>query len=232
MLKDSEKGERITLVSERDWDFEEFAAREREAMHGGSSGNKKKDNKKSKVRTVLLDYVKIILIAVLIAFVLLRFVIINAKVPSASMYPTLKVGDRMIGLRVPYYFTDPERGDIVIFKCPEEGGNYNKLYVKRIIGLPGETVTIRAGQVWITPADGESAVFHLEEAYLSEAPNPNLSVNNYEYKLAEDEYFVMGDNRNNSTDSRFWWANGYKVTKDRIKAKAVFKYYKGFEVLE
>lgn len=226
MLKDSEKGERIVLVSERDWDFEEFAARERKAMHGGSSGKKKKDKKTDKIKSVIFDYVKIILIAALIAFVLLRFVIINARVPSASMYPTLKVGDRMIGLRVPYYFTDPKRGDIVIFKCPEEGENYNKLYVKRIIGLPGETVTIRAGQVWITPVAGEE--FHLEEAYLSEAPRAE----DYEYKLDDDEYFVMGDNRNDSYDSRYWRAFGYKVTRDRIKAKAVFKYYKGFEVLE
>lgn len=226
MLKDSEKGERIVLTSERDWDFEEFAARERRAMYGAPSGKKKKDGKKSKAKTVILDCVKIIVIAALAAFLLLRFVLINAKVPSSSMYPTLKVGDRMIGLRVPYYFTDPKRGDIVIFKCPEEGENYNKLYVKRVIGLPGETVSIRAGQVWITTADGEE--FHLEENYLSEPPRAE----EHEYKLGDDEYFVMGDNRNDSYDSRYWLAFGYKVTRERIKAKAVFKYYKGFEVLE
>lgn len=224
MLKDSEKGERIVLTSERDWNFEEFAARERKAMSSGKSHEPKKGDKKA--LKVFLEWLKIILIAALAAFVLLRFVLINARVPSSSMYPTLKVGDRMIGLRVPYYFTDPKRGDIVIFKCPEEGENYNKLYVKRIIGLPGETVSIRAGQVWITTADGDE--FHLEENYLREAPRAE----DHEYKLGDDEYFVMGDNRNDSYDSRYWLAFGYKVTRDRIKAKAVFKYYKGFEVLE
>ncbi|MCM1308129.1 MAG: signal peptidase I [Butyrivibrio sp.] len=224
MLKDSEKGERIVPVSERDLSFEEFEKREKKAASSGSRAPKKGG------KSVLLEWLKIILIAASVVFVLLRFVIINARVPSSSMHPTLKVGDRMVGLRVLYYFTEPKRGDIVIFKCPEEGEEYNRLYVKRVIGLPGETVSIRAGQVWITSADGEE--FHLEENYLIEAPNPNLSVNNEEYKLGEGEYFVMGDNRNNSHDSRDWWALGYKVTRERIRAKAVFKYYKGFEILE
>lgn len=230
MVTERDKGERIVLTSERDWNFEEFAARERKANASGKPSGKKPDKGNQKTSKAVWEYVRAVLIGVLIAFLLLRFVIINAKVPSSSMYPTLKVHDRMIGLRLTYYFSDPKRGDIVIFKCPEEGANYNKLYVKRVIGLPGETVTIRAGEVWIRTVGGDE--FRLEENYLAEPPNGSLAVNNNTYQLGEGEYFVMGDNRNNSVDSRFWYANGYQVTRDRIKAKAVFKYYKGFEVLE
>ena len=185
----------------------------------------KKGKKDGTFKTVM-EYVRVVLIGALAAFLVCRFVIINAKVPTGSMIPTVQIKNRLIGMRVPYYFKDPERSDIVIFKCPEEGENYNKLYIKRVIGLPGETVTIRAGEVWIKTAQGED--FRLEEDYLPEPPNAALAVNNRTYVLGDDEYFMMGDNRNDSIDSRYWG----NVTRDRIKAKAVFKYYKGFEVLE
>lgn len=191
-------------------------------------GNKdeKDGGKKNSVFWEIMDYVKVILIGAAIAALICTFVIINAKVPTESMNPTVKAKDRLIGMRVPYYFKDPARGDIIIFKCPAQSKDYDKLYIKRVIGLPGETVRISAGQVWITTVEGDE--FCLEEDYLREPPRADLSVNNASYVLGEDEYFVMGDNRNHSNDSRYWGC----VTRDRIKAKAVFKYYKGFEILD
>lgn len=180
---------------------------------------------KSSLKKTILEYVRVIIIGALIAVFLTQVVIINAEVPTSSMANTIKVGDRLIGLRLSYYFDSPERGEIVIFKCPEVGPNYNKLYVKRIIGMPGETVEIRAGAVWIRKGD---QVYLLQEDYLKDIPNPNFGVNNTSYTVPEGEYFVMGDNRNNSEDSRYWGT----VEEDRILAKVIFRYFPNFEIIE
>ena len=187
---------------------------------------KEKEENKTTAQ-VIFEYVRVIAIGALIAFLLCKFVIINAVVPSGSMIPTINKGERLIGFRLAYKFSEPERGDIIIFKCPEEGADYNKLFIKRLIGLPGETVTIRAGEVWITPADGGEQ-FKLDEDYLYETPSETAQVNNMSYTVGEDEYFFMGDNRNNSHDCRYFGT----VSKDRLVAKAVWKYWKGFEIMK
>ena len=188
--------------------------------------SEKPTDKKKEILKTILEYVKVILIGAAIALFLTKVVIINAEVPTGSMKNTINEGDRVIGLRLSYYFDSPERGDIVIFKCPEEGENYNKLYVKRVIGLPGETVEIKAGQVWITTANGEC--FMLEEEYLAETPYDYVSINNATYKIPEGEYFTLGDNRNSSNDSRYWGT----VEEDRILAKVLFRYFPGIGKIE
>ncbi|MCM1308128.1 MAG: signal peptidase I [Butyrivibrio sp.] len=186
----------------------------------------RKEENKSTAK-VVFEYVRVILIGALIAFLLCKFVIINAEVPTGSMIPTINRGDRMIGLRLTYTFSKPKRGDVAIFKNPEPGVDYNKLFVKRVIGLPGEIVRIIGGEVYIITADGES--LHLDEtAYLYETPRADMTVNNREWVLADNEYFLMGDNRNGSHDCRFFGP----VTEDRMMAKVIFKYYKGFEIFK
>lgn len=180
---------------------------------------------------VFLEYVIIAGVGVLVAFLLCKFVIINAVVPSSSMYPTIKEGDRMIGFRLAYVNKEPQRGDVVIFKCPEPGADYDKPFVKRLIGLPGERVVIKAGEVWIYSQDKDP--YRLQEDYLLEAMNASANINNQAYPsedgyFGEDEYFFMGDNRNGSHDCRFFGP----VKKDRILAKVLFKYYKGFKVID
>ena len=183
--------------------------------------SEKSTDKKKEILKTILEYVKVILIGAAIALFLTKVVIINAEVPTGSMKNTINEGDRVIGLRLTYYFDSPKRGDIVIFKCPELGDNYNKLYVKRVIGLPGETVEIKAGQVWIKPVDGDW--FMLEEDYLAEVPYDYVSINNATYIIPEGSYFTLGDNRNCSNDTRYW---GY-VDEDRILAKVMFRYFPG-----
>lgn len=191
-----------------------------------TSKDTEKNNKSKEVLTVVFDYVKVIVLGALIAFLISKFIIINAEVPTESMLKTISVGDRLIGLRLSYYFDSPERGDIVIFKCPKEGEDYNELYVKRVIGLPGETVEIKAGAVWIRTVDGQ--YFQLQEDYLNEMPRQDAAVNNMSYTVPAGSYFMMGDNRNHSDDSRYWGT----VTEERVLAKVLFRYYPGFEVLE
>lgn len=157
-----------------------------------------------------LDWLKVLLVAVAVALFVNYVVVINSTVPTGSMEPTIMAGSRMIGLRLSYIFSEPERGDIVVFKYPDDT---SQNYVKRIIGLPGETVEIIGGVTYI---DGEA----LEEDYLAETPN---ELDFGPYVVPEGCYFMMGDNRNNSNDSRYW-VNKF-VPEDYIIGKALFCYW-------
>lgn len=156
----------------------------------------------------ILSWVILIAVAYLLARVITEYVIVKAEIPTGSMENTIQVGDHVIGVRVAYLFSNPKRGDIIIFKFPD---NEQEDYVKRIIGLPGETVLIQDGVVTI---DGVV----LEETYLKDGMSGNYGP----YEVPEDSYFVMGDNRSGSWDARFW-TNTY-VKEDKIVGKVVFRY--------
>jgi len=152
-------------------------------------------------------------IAAVTVFLLKEFVIINAYIPSGSMENTIYPGDRIIGNRLAYLSEEPKRGDIVIFKYPDDE---KQLFVKRVIGLPGERVTIDDAKIYI----GEEQVL-LEEYYLKD----EWTVGNgpYTFEVPEGSYLVLGDNRNNSKDARYW-ENTY-VEADKILGEAVFRYW-------
>ena len=168
-----------------------------------------------RVRREVLEWVATILAAVLVALFINNFIIVNATVPSSSMEKTIMTNDRVIGLRLAYKDKDPERGDIIIFKYPD---TEKILYIKRVIGMPGETVEIHNGEVTI---DGEV----LSEPYLTTTTEGDFGP----YIVPEDHYFMMGDNRNNSADSRYW-RNTY-LSKDKIVGKAVLRYWPSFKRL-
>ena len=148
---------------------------------------------KKPIKHILYETVQIIATAALIAFILNTFLIANCGVPSGSMEPTIMTGDRIIGSRLTYWFSDPQRGEIIIFDYPDDE---SVQYVKRIIGLPGEEIRISGGNVYI---DGSSDP--LDEPYIMEAM---AAAPDAVYVVPEDCYFVLGDNRNHSNDSRFW----------------------------
>ncbi|WP_440286649.1 signal peptidase I [Eshraghiella crossota] len=189
--------------------------------------NKKEDEAKSGWK-VVLEYVRVIAIGALIAFLLCKFVIINAVIPTRSMVSTINVGDRLIGLRIPYYFTDPKRGDIVIFKAPEATGeDAGQLYIKRVIGLPGETIVIRNGIASLEKEDGKEECIDNPD-WWNKNEEPNADGKEKTIVLGDNEYFMMGDNRNHSSDSRVWGP----VTRKAILAKAWLRYYKGFKIIK
>lgn len=185
------------------------------ASTGASKKHKKK--KASKPVTIwseIFSYIKILAAAVIIAFIFTQYIIVNAEVPTGSMKNTIMEHDRLIGFRLAYLFDEPERGDVVIFKYPD---NEEQNYVKRIIGTPGDVVQIKSGHVYV---NGEE----LSEDYLKEPMAESETEETY--VVPEGHYFMMGDNRNSSLDSRYW-KNTY-VAKDKILAKVIFRYYDGF----
>lgn len=170
----------------------------------------------NRTRSILREigsWLMTILIAVVIAFLLNSFIIVNAQVTSGSMETTIMTGERVLGLRATYWFSSPKRGDIVFFRNPN---NEKEIFVKRVIGLPGETVEIKQGVTYI---DGTP----LDEPYLAEEVKP-LDFGPYE--VPEDSYFMMGDNRNHSNDARFW--DHKYVSRNKILGKAYVIYYPRF----
>ncbi|MFI3209101.1 MAG: signal peptidase I [Eubacteriales bacterium] len=159
-----------------------------------SHKERKKYRKKKEYKSLkseLLGWLIYILVVVVFTFVFITFVGQRTTVSGDSMYPTLHDGDSLIIDKISYRFSDPERYDIIVFPYDYEDEIY---YIKRIIGLPGETIQIIDGEVYI---DGEL----LGETYGNEViENPGVA--EYAITLGEDEYFVLGDNRNNSKDSR------------------------------
>lgn len=167
---------------------------------------------KQKIIKEIISWAIVIVIAVLIATFINKVILLNVKVPSGSMEPTIMTGDKVVNLRLSYLFGDPKRGDIVVFPLPDDESID---YIKRIIGLPGETIEGKDGIVYINdePLDEPYVDIDVQKFYTEEDFGP--------YEIPEDCYFMMGDNRRFSEDARFW--DKKFVERDKIKGKALFK---------
>ncbi len=178
---------------------------------------------------IVREYLESIFVAIIMALIIKAFIVQAFKIPSGSMIPTLKIGDHILvnkfiyGTKIP--FTDriifslkkPERGDIIVFKFPEDE---KKDFIKRLIGLPGDVIEIKNKRVYVNGST-------LEESYAAHTdtivyptgiqPRDNFGP----VVVPQDSYFVMGDNRDSSLDSRYW---GF-VKLNKIKGKAFVIYW-------
>ncbi len=170
------------------------------------------------MRKEILGWIETIAVAVLLAFLINHFLLVNVYVPTGSMENTIMAGNRILALRTSYWFSDPERGDVVVFEDPDDPTG-KTLYVKRIIGVGGDTVEVKDGDVLV---NGQVQ----DEPYIKEITEGDFG----SYHVPEGCYFMMGDNRNKSLDARFW-ENTY-VEKDAILGKVVLRYYKGFKIID
>lgn len=142
------------------------------------------------------EILKIIIIALVIVVPIRHFLFQPFIVRGASMEPNFHNGDYLIIDEISYRFKDPQRGEAIVFKSPS---NPSQRYIKRIIGLPGETIEIREGKIIILK-DKTSQILD-ESDYL---PSSSQTLGDFKISLKENEYFVLGDNRPFSADSRKW----------------------------
>lgn len=163
---------------------------------------------KNKVIKEIISWLLVFVIAFGAATLIKNFIIFKVVVPSGSMEKTIMTGDRVITLRMAYLFDDPQRGDIIVFPFPD---NEKVYYIKRIIGLPGETIEGKDGYVYI---NGK----RLTEPYVTSKLDDDFGP----YVVPANSYFMMGDNRDISEDSRYW--NHKFVKRSKIIGKALFKY--------
>ena len=183
----------------------------------------------------LLSYVWMIAFACAVALAINRFVLINAEIPSESMENLLQIDDRIFGCKLSYVFGEPERYDVVMFKYPVDE---ETIYIKRVIGLPGETVEIKDGNIYIDGADTPIKENYLPEEWVD-------GNDGYFFEVPKDQYLMLGDNRNISEDARYWAqcaldegvaknkeeAQAYTyVRKDQLIGRAILKYYPKFHL--
>ncbi len=193
-------------------------------------------------KSALREYSEAFIVALALALILRTFLIQAYKIPSASMYPTLLVGDHIIvnkmlyGLRMPdsifgltpfadelpygkYLFElEPiHRGDVVVFVFPED---QTKDFIKRVVGVPGDTIEVKGGILYLNGKLDSDPHAHLE---LLPGQRTQNSERDYfgPFRVPTGEYFMMGDNRDRSYDSRFWGT----ATRDAIEGRAMFIYW-------
>jgi signal peptidase I len=159
-----------------------------------------------------VEGLKTIGLSVFLAIGIRSFVAEARYIPSGSMEPTLQINDRLIIDKISYNFRQPQRGDIVVFSPTDalKQQNFKDAFIKRVIALPGETVEVKGGRVYV---NGQS----LREQYIEEEPE-------YSYgpvTVPEDNYLVLGDNRNNSYDSHYW---GF-VPRKNIIGRAIVRFW-------
>lgn len=150
-----------------------------------------------KKKNLIQDFFELVRFTLLVLIIVIPIRIFIAQpfiVNGSSMVPTFKNADYIIVDMLTYRHSDPKRGEVIVFRLPSD---HNRFLIKRVIGLPNETVVVNGGKITITKADG--TVVQLAEDYL----NGNFS-SYATWKLKDNEYIVMGDNRNNSSDSRSW----------------------------
>ena len=146
-----------------------------------------------KIPHLIWELLEVILIAFLPLFVISQFLARPFIVQVASMEPNFQNGNYLIIDMVSYRFNNPDRGDVVVFRYP---GNRSSYYIKRIIGLPGDHVALRNGDVFVNGIITSDKYFSLD--------TDTLAANQTDFALAENQFFVMGDNRSMSFDSRNW----------------------------
>lgn len=182
----------------------EHVRREDTVLEFESGGDNKPDQVKGPIREVVESLVIAVVLAVIIRVFLFQFFVI----PSGSMEPTLTEGDMIAANKIVYRFSEPKRGDIIVFKYPL---NPDRDFVKRLIGLPGEKLLIKDSTLYINDKV-------IAEPYLPKG----LSYQDYgPVTVPKDKYFMMGDNRNNSLDSRSW----REMPKENIVGKAALIYW-------
>lgn len=171
------------------------------------------DNPKGEsLKSFVKEIIQVALIALLIVAPIRIFIAQPYLVAGASMDPSYATGHYIIVDQITYNFQDPKRGDVVVFKYPKDP---SKFFIKRIIGLPGEMVSLKQGVPFITNEEYPEG-FTFAEPYLSQE---NQKIETLEITLSEGNYFVMGDNRKGSSDSRLWGS----LDEDLIMGRAILR---------
>jgi signal peptidase I len=151
-------------------------------------------NRESKATAFLRELITFAVVALVIVVPIRLFIAQPFIVSGESMYPTFDTGEYLIVDQLSYKLAEPSRGDVIIFRYPQ---NPSKFFIKRIIALPGETLELIGSDVYIT--DTEGSRFKIDEPYVTMHRDTNLTT-----EMKDGEYFVMGDNRLASLDSRTW----------------------------
>jgi signal peptidase I len=159
-----------------------------------------------------LEAAKTIVTAAILAFGIRTFVAEARYIPSSSMEPTLLINDRLIIEKISYHLHDPKRGDIVVFNPTKalQERNFKDAFIKRVIGLPGDTIQVKNGIVYVNGGA-------LSENYIAQKPEYNYGP----VTVPLGQYLVLGDNRNNSYDSHYW---GF-VPKDKFVGRAFVRFW-------
>ncbi|MFA5350336.1 MAG: signal peptidase I [Candidatus Omnitrophota bacterium] len=179
-----------------------------------------------KKKSVLRDWVESIIIAFLLAMVIRTFVVQAFKIPTGSMRMTLQEGDLILvnkfiyGVKVPFLnfylpaAREPKRGDVMVFVYPEDN---KKDFIKRLVGLPGETIEIKGGSIYINDKPADDPIFKQVYYY----NRGEFGAEGQKIKVPKDSYFVLGDNSVSSKDSRYW---GF-VPKENLLGQAMVIYW-------
>lgn len=185
------------------------------ANQNQDTGNVKAEDSNQSETNIWLESLQTIGLSVVLALGIRQFVAEARYIPTGSMEPTLQVNDRLVVEKMSYRFTVPERGDIVVFWPPDEltpVGQPRNAFIKRVIGLPGDTVEVMNGQVFINEEP-------IDERYIKAPPNYQWGPRT----IPEENYIVFGDNRNNSVDSHAWPSPF--LPEDQIIGKAVVRFW-------
>lgn len=192
------------------------------------ASKKQAQQKKSQIR----DWSEALIVAAVLALIIRTFVVQAFKIPSGSMEDTLLIGDHLLvskfiyGLQVPFSdepvlsMRDPERGDIIVFEFPEDKDKsyfQRRDFIKRVIGLPGDKIEIRSKNVYVNGDRYMTPEAVYKDGTMTVGPRDNMAL----ITVPQNKYFVMGDNRDRSYDSRFW---GF-VDRSVIKGRAFIKYW-------
>lgn len=192
------------------------------------ASKKQAQQKKSQIR----DWSEALIVAAVLALIIRTFVVQAFKIPSGSMEDTLLIGDHLLvskfiyGLQVPFSdepvlsMRDPERGDIIVFEFPEDKDKsyfQRRDFIKRVVGLPGDKIEIRSKNVYVNGDRYMTPEAVYKDGTMTVGPRDNMAL----ITVPQNKYFVMGDNRDRSYDSRFW---GF-VDRSVIKGRAFIKYW-------